>query len=146
MAHDFKTTNHEFSRPYDPWEKFTRRDETKHRAEDTFRLCSQNAPSYEVIDVCFAHGSRPLDDPIPRRNQILRDFLEEVLDGPVRSNRPYPDDIARRNSDNHIVLVDDRQNHSDCEKKIRRACAACRIFSQNVTVRQLREHLAQEVD
>jgi hypothetical protein len=145
MEHEYAGINHEFSRLYDPWETFTHRDENKHRLEDTARLCSPLTTCHDIINICFSYESRRLDDPIPRRSQILRDFLEEVLDSYTRSNQPYGVDIDRRNNDDHIVLVDDRQNHLNCEKKIRRPCAACQIFSKNLTIPQLRGHLTQEV-
>lgn len=139
--------NHELSRPYDPWERFTHRDEDKHHIDDTSRLFPSHATSYDIIDGCFSHEGRRLDSQIPRRDQILRDFLGEVLEGPTRSSQPYGIDIDRRNNYAHIVLVDDRRNHPNCEKKIRRACTVCKkdIFSRNLSVPQLRDRLALEV-
>lgn len=145
MGHEYSGVNLEFSRPHDPWERFTHRNEIKHRPEDSARLCPQHTPTQDIINICFAHESRLLDDQIPRRSQQLQDFLREVLDSHSRSTQPYGADIERRNKTTHIVLVDDRQNHPDCEKKIRRPCAACQVFSKNLSIPQLREHLSKEV-
>ena len=145
MSLDYSGVSHELNRPHDPWERFTRRNVTKHRMEDTIRLCTQDTSSSRVIDICFKQERRPLDDPIPRKNQVLRDFLGEVLDGVPGSTRPYAADILRRNRTNGIVLVDDRQNHADCEKKIRRPCPKCKIFSEKLSIPKLREHLVQNV-
>ena len=145
MGHEHAGINHESSRPHDPWETFTRRDENKHRLEDTSRLCSPQTKSQDVIDECFAIENRGLDRPVLRRTQILRDFLETLPHGLVPSNQPYGTDIERRSNNDHIVLVDDRQKHPNCEKQIRRACAACRIFSRKLTIPELRDHLIQDV-
>ncbi|KAJ8114938.1 hypothetical protein OPT61_g3298 [Boeremia exigua] len=144
MGHEYSGLSLEFGRPHDPWEKFTHRNERIHRAEDTSRLCIQNATSHDVINECLAHDNRRLYDPIPHKSQLLRDFLSEVLENKPVSSQPYEFDIERRCQSSYIVLVDDRQNHPDCEKKIRRRCTACQIFSRYLTVPQLRDHLIKE--
>jgi hypothetical protein len=145
MGHERAGINHESSRLHNPWETFTRRDENKHRLEDTSRLCSPQTKSQDVIEKCFAFENRRLDEFVPRRTQILRDFLGKLPHGLVPSDLPYGTDIERRSNNDHIVLVDDRQKHPECEKLIRKACSTCRIFSRKLTIPELRDHLVEDV-
>ena len=146
MQTDLSSFVHELGRPHDPWEKFVQRNDARHRAEDDFRLCPQDATSLDVINHFFSNESRKIDDPIPRRRQLLREFLQEVLLPCHMGPQPrYELDIQRRSSPNHIVLLDDRQRHQGCSKVILQPCTICQIFSRNLTVSELCDRLKQEV-
>jgi hypothetical protein len=76
---------------------------------------------------------------------LLQDFFGEVFEQHLRSTQPWGANIDARATSNCIVLIDDRQNHPNCEKKIERNCQTCKIFSRNLTIPQLRDRLLQEV-
>jgi hypothetical protein len=158
--------NHDLGRLHNPWEKFTRRDEKKHNAENdlAFRL---GQPSYqlaptsppqplstrstiEVIDLFLGFGSKSLDEPVPRQRQLLRDFLL-ASDPPLPSLSPstptttYIDDVELRSSVGDIVLTDDRNYHEDCARKVKQTCSDCYIYSQKLTIPELCTHLQGEV-
>lgn len=145
MGHEYTGLSLELSRPHDPWERFTRRNETIHSLEDTARFCLHSAPSDKVLKDCFAHKVPKLDESVPRRTQLLRDFFDEVFGPYSDSPQPWGAIVNGGALRNHVVLVDDRQNHPNCEKKIAKNCQACEIFSQNLTIPQLQDRLMQEV-
>ncbi|CAN9186208.1 unnamed protein product [Alternaria alternata] len=104
-----------------PWKKFTHRQEAKHRPEDDLRLCTLDQTSAQVIER-FLSPERDkihLDELIPRRRQVLRDFLNGVHpEGILGMGSCLQDVKDRSNDDNIIALVDDRQNHERCDKII----------------------------
>lgn len=138
----------ENNRPYDPWEKFRTRNEAKHRAEDHSRLCPVQVTSLDVIHTFFSHENRRLDEPIPRRRQLLRDFLKEaVVSTPTGPHPLYENDVTQGSTDTSIALLDDRQNHAGCAKLIFQPCNTChgQIFSRNLTISALCDRLKLEV-
>lgn len=146
MRPDYSTSNHEQGRPHDPWEKFTQRNEIKHVAEDASRLCQPHMTSSDIIENFFLHERRELDDSIPRRRQILRDFLKEVILPCSLGPQPrYESDIARRSSVDHLALLDDRQKHQNCPKAIYQPCNVCKIFSEKLGIPELCDRLKQDV-
>jgi hypothetical protein len=125
--------------PDSPWKKFTHRQEAKHRPEDDRRLCTPSLTSAEVIErfLSFERDKIHLDELVPRRRQILRDFLNEVILGAPRGTGPYLHDVERYSSDDNIALVDDRQNHEGCGRLSRKICDDCMIFSRSVGIPEL---------
>ena len=97
--------------PDSPWKKFTHRQEAKHRPEDDLRLCTLDQTSAQVIER-FLSPERDkihLDELIPRRRQVLRDFLNGVHpEGILGMGSCLQDVKDRSNDDNIIALVDDR--------------------------------------
>jgi hypothetical protein len=166
MSHDFHSSRHELSRLYNHWEKFTHRDEKKHHAENSveFRLGrprflitstppTSNSPpktSAEVIEVFLTYGSHRLNDPVPRQRQLLKDFFQAADPVPsmLSSEQPsttYYDDVKLRSSISDIALLDDRNNHPRCARKIGKACSDCYILSKKVSIPDLCTHLQGEV-
>jgi hypothetical protein len=161
MSHD-----HDLSRLHNPWEKFTHRDEKKHNAENDlafrlgqplYRLVPTPPPqplstrsTREVIDVFLDFGSKRLDDPVPRQRQLLKDFLL-ASDPPLpslSSSRPattYFDDVGLRSATGDIALIDDRNYHQYCARKVMQTCSDCYIYSQRLTIPELCNHLHGEV-
>lgn len=142
MAYDQKT---EFHRPYNPWEKFTRRDEAKHTAEDIL-LCRPGTPitTAEVIHSFLTHGYNQLDQAVPRKRQLLRDFLEEVINS-RRVHSTVDQDIFTTSRNNDVALLDDRLKHERCARSIGQACNHCTVFSKNLTIPDLYKRLQEKV-
>jgi hypothetical protein len=170
MPHNLQSSPYELGRPHNPWEKFTRRDEKKRRLEHMLqyrlgRLPFQVTPTplptnlptkttAEIIEQFLSYGSHRLDDPVPRQRQLLQDFLKAAIPMAVSassspsSSRPqgnYLDDIKLRSTDRDIALIDDRNNHKDCARKIGMSCTGCYIFSENVSIPDLCIRLRGEV-
>jgi len=152
MSHELHSSYHELSRPYNAWEKFTLRDEKKHRAEDelNFRLCNpQNQPTEDtatVIRLFLTHGSHRLHDPVPRQQQLLKDFLSAADPSfPALSATTYLEDVQGCSKEDEIALLDDRNKHGDCARFIGQTCGACYNFSQNVTIPELCARLRDRV-
>ncbi|KAF2804789.1 uncharacterized protein BDZ99DRAFT_575006 [Mytilinidion resinicola] len=109
--------------PPHPWQQYTYRNEGGHHAEDgagrLFR--SQNVASRHVIDGFITHRSHELERPIPRRYQIVKDFLSEAVSPSSRSSsHSVEHDIAMSSLDRDFALVDDRCNatgHSDAGRR-----------------------------
>ncbi|KAF2131374.1 hypothetical protein P153DRAFT_193815 [Dothidotthia symphoricarpi CBS 119687] len=118
----------------------------KHHAEDTSRLCSSpQTTSSDVIHDFMNNGRKLLDHPIPRQRQILRDFLNEaVIPHLPNSPRCFGADIVDSSTGADIALLDDRQKHLDCAKSIRKTCAACHVFSNNLNIPQWYQRLREE--
>jgi hypothetical protein len=162
MSHE-----HDLSRLHNPWEKFTHRDEKKHNAENdlTFRLgrppyqsvlpqtpqpLSTNTTT-EVIELFLDYGSKSLDDPVPRQRQLLKDFLQ-ASNSPLPSlssltpTTTYIDDVNLRSSVGDIALIDDRNYHPYCARKIKQqTCSDCYIHSKKLAIPELCTHLQGEV-
>ena len=147
MAYEPGGSLHELSRPHNPWQEFTLRNEAKHRAEDVSRLCtSTQATTTEIIEQFLNHDRQRLDEQVPRRRQVLKDFLHEVVPPSLGAARYYFDDIERHSTDVDIALIDDRQKHEDCAKKIRKPCNECRVFSKTLKIPALCQRLKEEVN
>jgi hypothetical protein len=127
------------SQPQTPWTKFTQREEAKHGPEDDRRLCDLTQSTAQVIEKFLAadRNTIHMDDQVPRRRQVLRDFLNEVVPDTATAVRPYSEDVERHSNDTTIALVDDRQNHIGCGKIILKPCNECRIFSKSVRIPEL---------
>lgn len=158
VGHDPSTPNasperqrmeHVTYQPDSPWKKFTHRQEAKHRPEDDLRLCTLDQTSAQVIER-FLSPERDkihLDELIPRRRQVLRDFLNGVHpEGILGMGSCLQDVKDRSNDDNIIALVDDRQNHERCDKIIGKPCNDCRIFSRSVGIPELCERMQEKVN
>lgn len=169
MSQDIVGSQYEFTRLHNPWEKFTRRQEHKHRAENDieFRLCrplpgphnaipSTSLPTLppksttEVIELFMSHGSHRLDDPVPRQRQLLKDFLNAVHRTNATSLNPisthtYIIDVGLQSSPEDIALIVDRNYHNDCASKIGKTCTDCRVFSKQVLIPYLCDHLRDRV-
>jgi hypothetical protein len=166
MSYDLHSSRYEPSRLHNPWEQFAHRDEKKHQAENdlVFRLGRPPfqlvpiAPPHtlstrstaEVIDLFLQYGSKRLDDQVPRKQQLLKDFLrgsDPPLSALSSSTPPvtYIDDVKLRSSVGDIALIDDRNNHSDCGRKIKKACSDCHIYSKKLSIPDLCTRLQGEV-
>jgi hypothetical protein len=168
MSQDLHSSRYELSRPHNPWEKFTHRDEKKHHAENSlaFRLgrsrflitstppVSNSPPqtSTEVIEVFLTQGSHRLNDPVPRQRQLLKDFLQ-AADPVLSASSPlvqssattYYDSVKLCSSPSDIALLDDRNNHPGCARRIGKACSDCYICSKKLSIPELCTHLQGEV-
>ncbi|KAH6838454.1 hypothetical protein BKA58DRAFT_395667, partial [Alternaria rosae] len=132
--------------PHSRWQKFTYRQEKRHRPEDDLRLCNPGQTSSQVIER-FLSPERDkihLDQVVPRQRQILRDFLREVIPAASRRIYPYLQDVERYSSDDSIALLDDRQNHEGCEKISGKPCNDCVIFSRSVCIPELCARLQEK--
>ena len=140
-------SQHETSRPHNPWQKFLQRHDAKHQFEDTSRLCTASQiTSEQVIEMFLTHDKTPLDEQIPRRRQRLRDFLYEVVSPSRGTSGPYLTDVDRRSADADIALIDDRQKHDKCVKaSFGDPCGACCIFSKRLSVPDLCRRLGGKV-
>jgi hypothetical protein len=169
MSHDLYNSHHELNRPYNPWERFTLRDENKHRVDSELRFRLGRAPfqlpipsptstvqplptraTAEVIELFLTFDSHHLYDDIPRQRQLLRDFLTAVtLSLPATSSPRQTDtyiaDVKRCNSIHDIALIDDRNYHDGCARKIGRVCTECHIVSKKVSIPDLCSRLEDEV-
>lgn len=147
MAYELNGSHHELYRPHNPWERFTQRHDENHLPEDRFRLVPppHNVSTSAVIDALLTHDqvSSP-DQPIPRRRQLLRDFLSEAVSG-RGLNCHVDEDIVKSSSSRDIALLDDRQKHEGCAKPIGKQCDDCQIYSNNVTIPNLYLRLKEEV-
>jgi hypothetical protein len=133
--------------PHSPWKKFTYRQEAKHHPEDDLRLCTPDQTSAQIIER-FLSPERDkihLDELVPRRRQVLRDFLNEVVPAVQRGIGPYLQDVERYSNDDNIALVDDRQNHEGCDKVIGKPCSDCLIFSRLICIPELCVRLQEKV-
>jgi hypothetical protein len=125
---------HELSRPHNPWEKFTQRDEKKHVADDVSRLCPPASITSDVIKLFLTHGMHPLDEAVPRQRQLLKEFLNAVMISASASSVTYLDDVQDRSTIVDIALLDDRNKHIGCVKMTAQQCVGCHIFSKNLTI------------
>ena len=135
-------------RTYNPWDKFKVRNDRYHLAEDTARLFPTTDPcptSSEVIDRFLKQNSHRLDRLIPRRWQILKDFLDEVVRGSPSGTSPYTDNIRSYRTNIDIVLLDDRRKHGGCGKSVIGSCSECHIWSRELKIPDLCERLLEEV-
>jgi hypothetical protein len=146
MSNDTRDTGswYELSRPHNPWEKFTRRDEKKHVAEDS-RLCPSTATTSDVIRLFLAHGIHRLDDPVPRQRQLLKDFLNAAVPSAPSSSMTYSDEVQKHSTHNDIALLDDRSRHLECAKMIGQPCTICYIVPKNFTISELCTHMRDVV-
>jgi len=140
MDHDIYQSN-------GPWGKFTHRQEKKHRPEDDLRLCTPGQTSAQIIERFLSPGRDKilLDELVPRRWQVLRDFLNEVVPAAPRRIGPYLHDIERYSMDDNVALVDDRQKHAGCFKIVGKPCSDCVIFSRSVRIPELCVRLQEKV-
>jgi hypothetical protein len=146
MDYDRKITRYEASRAYNPWDDFKNRTEKNHRAEDTSRLFSPSDPeptSSKVIDVFLKQNAARLDELVPQRWQLLRDFLNEVARHSASGTDTYSVDVDKYNTDS--VLLDDRRKHDKCTKDSLGTCAECHIFSKELNISALRRRLFEQV-
>jgi len=139
---------HAIYQPHSPWKKFTDRRELTHLPEDDVRLCTPGQTSAQIIErfLVYEELKIHIDELVPRRRQVLRDFLNEVTPIFPRGIGPYLQDIERYSKDDHIALVDDRQNHEGCVNKnpIKR-CDDCIIYSRSVSIPELCVRLQEKV-
>ena len=134
--------------PHSRWQKFTYRQEKRHRPEDDLRLCNPGQTSSQIIER-FLSPERDkihLDEVVPRQRQALRDFLREVIPAASRGTYPYLQDVERYSNDDDIALLDDRQNHEGCEKTSGKPCNDCIIFSRSVRILDLCTRLQEKVN
>ncbi|KAF1956057.1 hypothetical protein CC80DRAFT_67834 [Byssothecium circinans] len=134
-------------RPHNPWEKFTQRTVANHHAEDS-RLCPPQLPisTTEVIQRFLSHGYIRLDQAIPRKRQLLRDYLEETINvRQIGGASVVEHDIVAKSKSADVALLDDRQKHDRCAKLIGQVCNSCQILSTNLTIPELYRRLQQEV-
>ncbi|CAO2650561.1 Nn.00g018530.m01.CDS01 [Neocucurbitaria sp. VM-36] len=145
MEYEAHSSFHEPIRPHNPWEVFTHRNETKHRAEDNSRLCTNaQTTTSQVIERFVNFDRHRLDEQVPRRHQMLRDFLHEVVPPSVGTVGSYFDDIERHSTNANIALIDDRRQHERCAKSIGNPCNGCRIFSRVVRIPGMCQRLREE--
>jgi len=146
MDYDCKITRYEPIRAYNPWDEFKNRTEKNHRAEDASRLFSPSDPeptSSKVVDVFLKQESTRLDELVPRRWQLLRDFLNEVARRSASSTDTYSVDVDKYNTNS--VPLDDRRKHDKCTKDSLGTCAECHIFSKELNISALRSRLFEQV-
>jgi len=138
---------HDTFQSYTPWGKFTHRQEKKHLPEDDLRLCTPTQTSAQIIErfLSPARDKILLDEPVPRRRQLLRDFLNEIVPAAPRGTGPYLQDIERYSIDDNVALVDDRQKHAGCLKIVGKPCSDCVIFSRSVRIPELCVRLQEKV-
>jgi hypothetical protein len=138
----------EFRRLHNPWEKFSQRLVERHLAEDESRLCPPQVPisTSEVVARFLSHGYTRLDEAIPRKRQLLRNFLEETIT-PQQMGMPnsVEHDIRDGSVSGDIALLDDRQKHERCAKSIGQLCSVCRIFSRKLSIPELYQRLQEKV-
>ncbi|KAF2869772.1 hypothetical protein BDV95DRAFT_86163 [Massariosphaeria phaeospora] len=145
MAYDLDSSRSELVRLHNPWEKFIQRDETKHHG-DAARLNPTQAQTSTVIHQFMTHDSNQLDIPIPRKQQTLRDFLNESIIKAARGqNRTVENDVDDASLSTDIVLLDDRQKHPTCAKNYGKQCRECNIYSKNLTIPLLFCRLKEDV-
>jgi hypothetical protein len=160
MSHNFQGSQLDLGRFHNPWEKFEHRDEKGQRAESdlVFRLGYPllqvntlfTRSTAEVVESFLSFGSNSLDDPVPRKRQLLRDFLQ-ASHPPMptlsssRSPAAYLDEIRLLSAVGDIALVDDRNYHPDCARKIGRSCSGCYIYSEKLSIPDLCTRLQGEV-
>lgn len=164
MSNAFGSPLHEHNRLHNPWEKFKSRDPNKHKADDdlTFRLgrppfqLDPHTPvtilplrtTAEAIDLFLKYRSLRLDEAVPLQKQLLKDFLR--FSKPPLSTFPgtsttYLDDVRTYSSTEDVVLIDDRNNHERCARKIGKDCDECYIYSEKISVPDLCTRLRNEV-
>lgn len=138
---------HGTQRQPNPWGKFTQRKEAKHRGEDTPRLCNSSQPSTsQVVETFLTHDRTPLDEQIPGRRQVLRDFLHEAVTQPHATTNSFFIDVERCSGIADIALIDDRQKHERCTKAaFGEPCNGCRIYSKKLSLPDLCQRLQGEV-
>lgn len=132
---------------YNPWQRFTQRDVAKHNAEDGVCFCPPHTPisAAEVINRFLGHGFNTLDEAVPRKRQLLRDFLEEAITIPRNAPRIVEQDISATSRSIDVALLDDRQNHERCAKRVSQVCNDCNIFSKNLSILELYKRLQEDV-
>jgi hypothetical protein len=165
MSCDLHNSRYKLNRLHNPWEKFTHRDVKRHNAENeiAFRLtcpplATLGAPltilpfrtTGEVIDSFLNYRSQRLYDCVPRRRQLLKDFLGVVLSSLSASDHPtasatYLDDVMKYSSTSDIALIDDWNSHESCARKIGKACPDCYNYSAKISMPALCNHLRREV-
>jgi hypothetical protein len=147
MAYHLDSHVHDLNRLHNPWEKFTNRNERLHLVEDIARLCpptpipTPTTSSY-AINSFMAHGNSELDEPVPRRYQRLRGFLDAAKSS---NDQAVENDVADGSSRSDIALLDDRRNHPDCTNWYTNTCSGCKIFSLKLEIPQLLQRLKEEV-
>lgn len=139
--------HYDLNRPHNPWEQFTRRDETKHGAEDgpNSRLCLPSKTTVEVVQLFMAHKRQDFDKPIPRQNQILKDFLDEVKATPSSTPCYVGVDIRSNCKNGDIALLDDRQRHPKCAKVIGQTCPQCQVYFAEISIPDMYTRLGDQV-
>lgn len=134
------------SNEHSPWEKYTQRYEAKHSPEDDVRLCTTaQTTTAQIIEEFLTHDQHQLEKQVPRRRQILRDFLDEALAPSAGVASPYLKDIEQRSTSADIALIDDRQNHEGCGRfKREKHCDDCIIFSETISIPDLCRRLKEK--
>lgn len=158
MSHAPYSSAYGLDPSHDPWEKFRRRDEPRHRAEDEllFRINSiysttgsPSAPTTaDIIHRFLSAGKHALDDSIPRQRQLLRDFLDAAYQASPPSSATldsYVDDVARYSCPSDTALVCDRNIHPHCARLIHQPCNECYNFSDRMIMSDLCTHLNKRV-
>lgn len=143
MAYELHRSTHDLNRLHNPWEKFKNRKQPLHVAEDS--RPSEQTTTTDIIEAFLTRDKLRLDKQVPRRRQILRDFLDEVVQLPRSAVNPHFDDIARHSKDVDVAFIDDRQNHERCAKNIGIPCNDCHIFSQVLKIPELCQRLRKKV-
>jgi hypothetical protein len=131
----------------DPWEKFAQRKAKKHDAEDKQRLCVPTLTTAEVIENFLTPRLKKvqLDEQVPRRMQMLRDFLTEAIPRSPGTVGPYWDDVERHRHHSSIALIDDRKNHQICFTTIGQPCTDCCVVTKVVDIPDLCSRLQEKV-
>jgi hypothetical protein len=142
MDHDTHRSRYEPFRLHNPWEAFINRHEGKHGAS---RLCSPTQTTSEVIDKFLAHERTLLDEPVPRRWEVLREFLHEITRQSTNTTCPYTEDIERHSRIHDIALVDDRRRHEECKTVAGYPCNDCQKFSESMKITELCKRMQKEV-
>jgi hypothetical protein len=163
MAFEFAHPQNGPTQLHNPWEKFTRRNEKMHVAEDGSRLIGEDhsrlptasttnvdvidsTASMTVIEQFMTHRTGPLEISIPQRRQLLRDYLEAAAaDAASHPNRFVENDIGHFSKTWDIALLDDRQNHQNCARPYKNPCSKCQILSKSLSIPELFLRLKENV-
>jgi hypothetical protein len=161
MPTNLHSARYELDQLHNPWEKFARRNEVLHRGDNElqfrlgripFQTTAASIPTdistkttAEVIELFLNYGSHRLEDPVPRRQQLLKDFLGAANSSSSGPASTYLDDVRLRSSANEIALIDDRNCHEKCARIIGQCCPDCEIVSGNIDIPNLCTRLRGEV-
>ncbi|OAL50526.1 hypothetical protein IQ07DRAFT_679915 [Pyrenochaeta sp. DS3sAY3a] len=132
----------DFQLSSDPWQKFTIRWEPGHNAEDV-RLCSPTQTTQEIIEAFLLHNDRRSNAQIPRRWQVLGEFLYPIVTLSQGDVTTYVEDIERHRAANDVAILDDRQKH-ECARDFGQHCEGCPTFSENLDVMALQRRLQEK--
>ncbi|KAF2447930.1 hypothetical protein P171DRAFT_234801 [Karstenula rhodostoma CBS 690.94] len=129
----------------DPWDKFTRRNDQAHEAED-WRLCSSQHSVSEIIKRFMERGYTRLTGPIPHQRRVLKEFLEETISKlPSGSARSIEIDVRHSVFSTGIAgLLEDRHDHTRCANIAGSRCTGEITCSGNMTASKLYDSLHEQ--